>query len=150
MTSGTLGSRTHCKDCGIELTEFNIVRVLTQNTIRSRCRICYNNYIYEYKKGNENQKFVNKKASLKYLYNITQEKYDELSEIQNYLCAICRQESRIKGRELSVDHDHKTNAIRGLLCHKCNVAIGLLDENIEILQSAIDYLIKFQADRKIS
>ena len=43
-------------------------------------------------------------------------------------------------QDLSIDHDHKTRKVRGLLCPKCNNLLGSCDDNIEILNSAISYL----------
>jgi hypothetical protein len=64
---------------------------------------------------------------------------------QNGRCAICRQVETTRGpngrpRRLSIDHDHETRDIRGLLCHRCNVALGLLDDNPELLDAAAGYL----------
>ncbi|CAB4151208.1 Recombination endonuclease VII [uncultured Caudovirales phage] len=82
---------------------------------------------------------------------ISKEYYLLLIEKQNGLCAICKQEERIsispkndKAKRLAIDHCHKTGKIRGLLCHKCNVSIGALNESIETLQSAINYLQQHQ------
>ncbi len=41
---------------------------------------------------------------------------------------------------LSVDHDHVTGAVRGLLCRRCNTGLGNFDDNIKIVQSALTYL----------
>ncbi len=43
-------------------------------------------------------------------------------------------------RRLSIDHDHNTGDIRGLLCHNCNVAIGHLNDDPELLDAAAGYL----------
>lgn len=83
-------------------------------------------------------------------YNITIEQYDLLLEKQNGVCAICFQECK-SGRELAVDHDHsccagKTSCgdcVRGLLCTKCNTAIGLLDYSVNRMQSAITYVTNY-------
>lgn len=72
--------------------------------------------------------------------DITPERYDELLASQNGRCAICREPPI--SRRLSVDHDHATNEIRGLLCHKCNRALGSL-ASISLLVRAIFYLKKF-------
>ncbi len=39
-----------------------------------------------------------------------------------------------------IDHDHKTEKIRGVLCNNCNTALGLFDDNIKIMKDAIQYL----------
>lgn len=78
---------------------------------------------------------------------VSKEFYNKLLHEQNNLCAICKNpESIISGhinrvpKRLAIDHCHTTGKIRGLLCHKCNVSIGALNESIETLQSAINYL----------
>lgn len=57
-------------------------------------------------------------------YGMTVEDYERLFEKQNGCCAICRIHRDKLNRALDVDHDHKTGEIRGLLCKKCNVALG--------------------------
>ena len=75
---------------------------------------------------------------LKIQYGITLEQYKQLMSEQHGQCAIC---SRTSGkRKLAVDHDHKSNKVRGLLCHTCNSALGLFYENVSFLQNAISYL----------
>ena len=59
---------------------------------------------------------------------------------QNGVCAICSNHSqRLK---LSIDHCHKNNTIRGLLCERCNSILGRVKDNISILENAIIYLKK--------
>lgn len=80
-------------------------------------------------------------GDLKRHYNINLEDYDKLLKEQNCRCAICGITPKEQNnKDLAVDHCHKTKKIRGLLCSKCNFLIGHADENIEILQSAINYL----------
>lgn len=55
--------------------------------------------------------------SLKRLYGITPEQYDELFEKQNGCCAVCGRHQREFKTRLAVDHDHATGEIRGLLCN---------------------------------
>jgi hypothetical protein len=59
---------------------------------------------------------------------------------QNDVCKICKGPGDGKKGNLAVDHNHKTGAVRGLLCNSCNVALGNAKESIEILQSMIKYL----------
>jgi hypothetical protein len=78
---------------------------------------------------------------LRYHYDITLERYNELLAKQEGVCAICKKlevNSRIK--RLVVDHDHKTGKIRGLLCHRCNCGIGYMKDDLQLLQMAIEYL----------
>lgn len=77
---------------------------------------------------------------LQYQFGITLETYKKLFEKQNGLCKICKQKEKSKRYMwLTVDHDHKTNKIRGLLCHLCNKALGVF-KNVKILKSAMRYL----------
>jgi hypothetical protein len=77
-----------------------------------------------------------KSIQLKHKYGISVEDFDALMAGQGGCCAICKESKK----RLGVDHNHSTGAIRGLLCHSCNVAIGLLHENVNALQRASKYL----------
>lgn len=96
-------------------------------------------YQKEYRKINPS-KF--KYGTLKFNYGITKEEYDSMLVNQDYKCAICKIDRCTTGRSMSVDHCHKTNKIRGLLCHKCNLGLGHFKDNIELLLIAIEYLKK--------
>jgi deoxycytidylate deaminase len=66
---------------------------------------------------------------------------------QNGLCYICKKpESKINPSgqlsALSVDHDHETGKVRGLLCNRCNIGIAIFSENRDIFRSAMNYLIR--------
>lgn len=78
-------------------------------------------------------------------YGITAAHYKRLYNRQKGLCAICRQPEAKRHKsgepfELAVDHNHDTGLVRGLLCGKCNAAIGLMDDDTERLRNAIKYL----------
>jgi hypothetical protein len=98
-----------------------------------------------YKKENYNPK-VTKGYHLKRVYKITLAEYQDLFKIQGGVCAICHNPETIVDakngllRDLAVDHNHKTGRVRGLLCRRCNQAIGLLNEDKDLLQQMIDYL----------
>jgi hypothetical protein len=74
---------------------------------------------------------------LKKSYGIVSEEFDLLVMAQMNLCAIC---FRYFGGSLHVDHDHRSGKIRGLLCGKCNKAIGLFDDKPQLADSAAKYL----------
>lgn len=69
---------------------------------------------------------------------VTIEQYDELLKTQRGRCAACGDEP--KKTLLAVDHDHKTGAIRGLLCPPCNTGLGYFRDSPERLRAAADYL----------
>lgn len=74
-------------------------------------------------------------------YGISVEQYNYLLEEQNKVCWICNKNNSSK-KSLNIDHDHKTGQVRGLLCGKCNTALGLLQEDPHILLRAYEYLNK--------
>jgi hypothetical protein len=85
-------------------------------------------------------KLRNKEYYLIYAYGITLEDYNKMFEEQQGCCAICgRHQSELK-RALAVDHSHETGKVRGLLCGKCNHALGNVNDDISILLSMIEYL----------
>lgn len=122
------------------------------------CQKCKNDYAK--KKYNENLEVARKKVRDKRSKNIeryrensillkfdslTREQYQEMFLAQKNKCAICKQpETRINRSgdtcKLAVDHCHKTLKIRALLCHACNTGIGKFEDNIALLQKAIEYL----------
>jgi hypothetical protein len=81
------------------------------------------------------------KNDIKRKYGLAESEYHQLNESQNYVCAICKGNDD-RGAKLAIDHCHTTNKVRGLLCRTCNVAIGYLNDDIALLESAIDYLKK--------
>ena len=97
-------------------------------------------------KNSEKGKINQRKGQLKRRFGITLEQYDQIFESQGGVCAICSkpETNRLYGtvKRLSVDHCHKSQRIRGLLCQDCNHAIGFAKDSIEILASAIKYLTK--------
>ena len=71
-------------------------------------------------------------------FGITEDEFNFLYEKQNGECAICN--VKPTGYKIHVDHDHVTGQVRGLLCVKCNLALGLFMDEKKLLMKAIDYL----------
>ena len=82
----------------------------------------------------------NRNSQLKRWYGITLEEYNALLDSQNGKCAICGIDKPMGVGCFHVDHDHITNKVRGLLCQKCNMGIGALQDNPIILRKAAEYL----------
>jgi len=75
---------------------------------------------------------------------LTKKEYNKLLEKQNGVCAICEKPETKKLKDtiyrLAIDHDHKTNKVRGLLCSRCNRGLGHFMDNVKFLLKAIKYL----------
>lgn len=66
--------------------------------------------------------------------------YASLFEKQKGVCAVCKRAENGRYKHLSIDHNHTTGKIRGLLCNNCNRALGLLKDSVEVLEAAKHYL----------
>lgn len=122
-----------CKDCGRGSPEVRF------NGYRQRCNTC------------EYARVSDKRAEyhLKKLYGVTKEEFESKLETQGGGCAICGSPTprgRIGGR-FHQDHNHLTGQARGVLCAPCNLGIGHLQENPELLRLAALYLESYQEDK---
>ena len=80
------------------------------------------------------------KRGIKTRYNMDSPEYERILLSQNYSCAICGKHLSEGGRNFCIDHDHVTGKNRGLLCTNCNVALGLLKDDPQIISKALEYL----------
>ena len=77
----------------------------------------------------------NRRSRLR-LFGLTPEAFDAMLEKQGGVCAICGK----KRGQMSVDHNHETGRVRGILCQPCNSGIGMLGDNIVGLEHALRYM----------
>ena len=82
------------------------------------------------------------KNNYKKRYGLTIEQKQAMIDAQDGKCAICKSDLETT-HNVCVDHCHKTNKIRGILCRKCNLGIGHLNDSPQILKSAQMYLEKY-------
>lgn len=75
--------------------------------------------------------------NLKGLYGLTPAAYDDMLAGQGGGCAVCS-----STESLVVDHNHETGEVRGILCSRCNSALGLLKDSPVLLNRASSYLIE--------
>ena len=119
-----------CSACGLTkpLLDFH-KQTKDKNGVRSKCKVCVaNDYRHWW---------------LKSTYGITLKEYQTLLIKQGGVCAICGTDTAGgKHTTFNVDHCHKTNKIRGLLCTQCNLGIGKLGDSFAHLKNAIHYLSK--------
>lgn len=86
-------------------------------------------------------------------YGMSVDDFDRLLASQGGGCAICKSTERVhvvrgedRLRKLSVDHDHTTGVVRGILCNVCNRAVGLLQDDPALLAEALAYLTRKPSD----
>lgn len=118
-----------CRKCGESReTEFYPLS-------RSECKKCACARTSARTKGKTN---LHRERHLKRAYGITPEQYDSMFAAQRGLCALCGKPPN--DENFMVDHDHKTNEIRGLVHRFCNSLLGFACEDESILFAAVDYL----------
>ena len=105
--------------------------------LKPQCRECDKQQTLAWREANPRG---HKRASLKRKYGITLEQYDEMLEAQNGQCLICEKSQPNNDGFLCVDHDHSTKEVRGLLCRKCNLALGNFLDSADLLKKALEYL----------
>lgn len=140
-----------CSKCKVEKEDsefYNYVKNKDGKDCQcKKCKIEASQKIAKYKYKN-NPDFVKHKikiaeiARLKRKYNISIEHREELLQKQNHKCAICGKLDTECNQQFAVDHNHITNKIRGLLCVRCNSALGMLnaDFGTDLLEKAINYI----------
>lgn len=97
-------------------------------------------YMKQYRKDHK-EEF--KWSQIKSLYKLSKKDWELLWLYQDGGCAICGKKFKSYAKA-DTDHNHKTGKGRGLLCRRCNSAIGLFDDNIELMNLAIKYLLKYK------
>jgi hypothetical protein len=103
------------------------------------CKSCMKKHMKKYyQKNREKLLDYNRERS----YGITSEQFRQKIADQNNACEICCTPF-VVNKNPHVDHNHITNAIRGLLCNNCNLLLGHSKESPDILQSAQSYLKRY-------
>lgn len=121
-----------CLDCQEEKPESEFHRNARRTSGRAPyCRIC--------------KLERDRSTKLKYRFGITVDDYNRMLDEQGHVCAVCGEietvvDHRGRIRMLSVDHDHETGEVRGLLCFSCNVGIGAFKEQRSLIEAAAHYL----------
>jgi len=146
-------NKKFCPECNLYLSIEDFKKLTSSSALKKYpdgyywcCITCYKNKTWTYTPENEpTSRKIRRKFKLQrrinYVentYGLSQEEYLFKIDKQNNLCAICKEKQL--GKVLCVDHDHKTNKVRDLLCNHCNIGLGNFKDNIKILQSAIEYL----------
>lgn len=146
----------HCSVCGElqPIANFSTEKRSVDGK-SSACKKCVGAYQREWYKNNcEKQKknskdwksqnpYKNHKNHIRAVYGVSESEYNSMFDAQKGCCAICLTHQSDMKRRLAVDHCHTHSHIRGLLCTNCNTALGMLKDNIQALERAVDYLRRF-------
>jgi len=92
------------------------------------------------------KKEYNRNRHYKIRYGITIKDYNRMHSEQGGKCGICEsKETGVKRTDnFNVDHCHKSGAVRGLLCHNCNLALGKFNDDVKYIKAIINYLKKHE------
>lgn len=108
----------------------------------AQCKSCVQAYAKDYYRKNPDKRRAHKakhtrRANLK-KFGLTPDDYAQRLMDQRGCCAICKRPDPFS--LLAVDHDHSTGKVRGLLCRNCNLVLGKMKDNPELLREAAAYL----------
>jgi len=139
-----------CSKCKVEqpLTEYHKSSI-HKGGHNPQCRTCFNKTRRENrdpvkaaahaKDWYARNKYRVREKQIRVKYGLTMEQYSLMVEDQQNKCKIC--EKDMNGvREPAIDHCHITGSVRDLLCANCNAALGLLQDDPEIIQNAARYV----------
>lgn len=139
-----------CKKCQVPklVTEFSLAKG-NRDGRHGTCRTCKNRQQRERitRVGRHVAPEAVRRQRLWTWHRLTPERFEEILASQDGACSICGS-SDPNGKNWHVDHDHACcptarscgNCIRGLLCGRCNVLLGMASDNVETLAEAIRYL----------
>lgn len=128
------------KECGACQKKLPITSFAKQRSsasgFRTECKSCSKRYT-------KTPQQIKRKRDywLRSQYGITLQHYNTLMKAQGSVCAICKQKCT-KNTYLSVDHCHDSKQVRGLLCHRCNAGIGMLQDDPVVAEAAFNYLLR--------
>lgn len=109
--------------------------------LQSYCKQCYVIKLREYKaKDPEKVKNRSRRNHMRRKYDLSVDGFHSLWDSQCGNCAICSSSLNFGTGGFAIDHNHSTGKVRGILCGPCNLGIGHLKDNPDILKSAATYL----------
>jgi hypothetical protein len=131
-----------CPKCGQEKNSTEFHRNKSQpDGLNTYCKVCWLDYCKLRWKNEEDRKArlkVRRNGNLKRKYGITHEDYEEMLQEQDFKCAVCLctvEEASLfyankgeLGPMLSIDHNHMTGKVRGLLCGGCNISLAQIEK----------------------
>lgn len=143
------GLQNYCKPCNAEAEKKRRQDPAKLARLRERDRERRTDpkrveYMRAWKETNEGRlaDYERRMYKLRNKFGITPEEVQAKLDEQNGQCAICLIDIELfKGKDgAALDHDHFNNEVRGLLCSRCNVGIGMLQDSPALMKRAADYI----------
>jgi hypothetical protein len=100
----------------------------------SYCIPCTRSYTREWHERNPGKQ---RQYRLLQRYGMSEDDFEAMLEMQDGKCAVCEE---VPERQIHIDHDHVTGEVRGLLCFRCNITLGKVGDDPDLLQKMIEYL----------
>lgn len=136
-----------CRECGVEKSVDDFYFRKDTGRRRNECKTCC---ITRMRGLASTQTPADHRAKyLRATFGLTQTDYDAMIAVQDGLCAICRRPGEDSYKGLHIDHDHESGRVRGLLCHRCNMALGLFGDSVTVLAEAIAYLDRARSSERV-
>jgi hypothetical protein len=134
-----------CRDCDIEKPAAEFYRANGGRSLFPECKVCnrVRSRAYQQARRTSDPDHVRRQRLSR--YGVTPEQFDQMLADQGGECAICGTDVPGGRGGFHVDHNHDSGAVRGLLCHACNVGIGHLGDSTTRLEAALAYLRSHEA-----
>ena len=140
--SQTINGMRNCLYCGNTKPEDAFYEYIDRGIKKrmGKCKDCYCKYQRDLK--------INRYGSLRAerrmrRYGLTQEEIDRMIEKQGGICPICAIPLNTSFNVV-VDHCHKTNTNRAIVCRQCNIGLGHIKDNLDIVRKIAEYLERHQ------
>lgn len=137
-----------CNTCGV-LKPRDAYYKTSRDGMRGLCKPCYLAKRFRQLRSDpikwaqhlENNRKIGRRHGRKYqlknLYSLSMPDYTLMKVTQNGHCFIC---GEFRGEKLVVDHNHRTRAVRKLLCQRCNTFVGFVETRPDLLSRVLDYV----------
>lgn len=145
----------NCRKCGNPLVEGETYKCPSRSFPERECKKCIRTRVFKYYYANKEKILAQRRDrrrvfprrdsdyNRKKQWGLTREQFEQMKADQGGRCAICGTEYwGGKHKEAIIDHCHKTGKIRGLLCNRCNQAMGKFEDDPDLLEKVVVYLRK--------
>jgi hypothetical protein len=107
------------------------------------CKACRNRRDSELFASNPRRQLLKQNYYYKKTFGVDKEFIIKLLKEQSGKCKLCGKEITLDSKKTHVDHNHITGKIRGVLCDRCNLMVGLIENKRHLLDKITEYLLQY-------